>query len=138
MTFVSDRLLDGKGRIDLIETDTEEEGLATSWNLRWPEQEAAFLKRTDQPLKPVTVVGRLRPAHIHGHFGSSYFGDWPMQITSPADARRQAPLILSSGEAEIHQRVFEAGGAWHLIPAYCESIGEPSLTTSKEVADTTT
>lgn len=137
MTVVSDRLLGGKGEVDRVESGDEEAGLATTWSLRWPDQQAALLKRTDRPLDPVTVVGRLRPAHIHGHLGGSYFGDWPMQITSPADARRQAPLVLAIVEAEIHQRVFEAGGAWDLIPAFCDMVGEPSLATSKEVADTT-
>jgi IclR family transcriptional regulator, acetate operon repressor len=137
MTVISDRLLGGKGRIGYAETGSDEEGLSADWTLRWPEQEAALLKQTDRPLEPVTVVGRLRPAHIHGHLGGSYFGDWPMQITTPADARRQAPIVLSIIEAEIHQRVFEAGGAWNLIPAYCEVVGEPTLATSKEVADTT-
>jgi len=135
MTFVSDRLLDSTGRVELVETDTEQDGMATSWKLRWPEQEAAFLKQSVIPLEPVTVVGRLRPAHIHGHLGGSYFGDWPMQILSAADARRQAPLVLSIVEAEIHQRVFEAGGAWQLIPAYRDSIDKPS--TAKEVTDRT-
>ena len=135
MTFVSDRLLDATGRVEQVVTDTEEHGMATSWELRWPEQEAAFLKQTDRPLEPVTVVGRLRPAHIHGHLGGSYFGDWPMQILSVADARRQAPIVLSIIEAEIHQRVFEAGGAWQLIPAYRDSIEGPS--TVKEGADRT-
>jgi DNA-binding IclR family transcriptional regulator len=127
MTYASERLLNGTGRIDCVTSESDEEGLMTSWKLRWPEQEAARVKRTDRPLEPVTVVGRLRPAHIHGHLGSSYFGDWPMQITSPADARRQAPTVLAIVQAEVHQRVFEAGGAWELIPAYRDAIADPSL-----------
>lgn len=138
MGVMSARLLGGLGRVDREETDTESDGMAVSWKLRWPDQELARVKATGAPLEPVTVVGRLRPAHIHGHLGGSYFGDWPMQIGTPADARRQAPLLVSIIEAELHQRVFEAGGAWRLIPAYCERIGEASLATQKEVTDTST
>ena len=124
---VSTRLLAGRGRVERVDTDTAEEGLAVRWRLGWPEQELAIVRVTGAPLEPVSVVGRLRAAHIHGHMGGSYFGDWPMQIVNADDARRQAPVVLSIVEAEVHQRVFEAGGNWRIIPAYCEHIGEASL-----------
>ena len=55
------------------------------------------------------------------------FGDWPLQIISAEDARRQAPVVLAIAEAELHQRIFDAGGNWRLVPAYCERIGESRL-----------
>jgi hypothetical protein len=50
-----------------------------------------------------------------------------MQILTAEDARRQAPVVLAIVEAEMHQRVFEAGGEWRLVPAFCRRIGEHSL-----------
>jgi hypothetical protein len=121
MTFISERLFLGTGRIQESET-AGEDGLATTWTLGWPEQRDARVRATGRPLEPVTVVGRLRPEHIHGHLGGSYFGDWPMQVTSMVDARRQSAVVLSIVEAELHQRVFETGGMWELIPAYRDSV----------------
>jgi hypothetical protein len=132
---MSQNLLAGTGRVERIETDSETDGQAATWSLTWPDQEVAKVRKTGKPLEPVSVVGRLRFQHIHGHLGGSYFGDWPMQIVNEDDARRQAPVVLSIVEAEFHQRVFESGGEWRLIPAYCTSIGEESLAMHKEVVD---
>lgn len=121
------RLLLGSGDIERTEARTQADGLRVSWALTWPEQRAAVVRVTQQPLEPVAVVARLRPAHLHGHLGGSYFGDWPMQIVTSEDAQRQIPVVSAIVEAEFHQRVFEAGGNWRLIPAYCEQLGESTL-----------
>lgn len=132
---MSQRLLEGTGRVERTETDSETDGQAVTWSLTWPDQDLARVRKTGEPLGPVSVVGRLRFEHIHGHLGGSYFGDWPMQIVNEDDARRQAPIVLSIVEAEFHQRVFESGGVWRLIPAYCTSIGEASLAMQEEVVE---
>jgi DNA-binding IclR family transcriptional regulator len=123
LAHFSRRLLADSGTIEYSRTESDEHGIAATWSLSWPEQRAAIVRVSGQPLPPISIVGRLRPAHIHGHLGSSYFGDWPMQITSLADARRQFAVISAIVEAECHQRVFEAGGAWRLIPAYSRRAG---------------
>ena len=127
---VNDRLLLGSGRITRTEADSNAEGKEVSWSLSWPEQVSATKKATGEPLDPVSVVARLRPSHLHGHLGGSYFGDWPMQILTPEDARRQAPIVAVIVEAELHQRVFEAGGNWRLVPAYPQRVGEPAAVDS--------
>ena len=53
-----------------------------------------------------------------------------MQILTPEDARRQAPIVAVIVEAELHQRVFEAGGNWRLVPAYPQRVGEPAAVDS--------
>jgi DNA-binding IclR family transcriptional regulator len=127
MAAVSDQLELGLPSIARIESDSPAEGRAVRWSLSWPEQQAARIKVTGEPLAPVSVVARLRPVHIHGHLGGSYFGDWPMQIVSPEDAQRQATVVLAIIEAEFHQRIFETGGDWRLIPLYRRRVGEATL-----------
>jgi DNA-binding IclR family transcriptional regulator len=126
LTNVSDRWFDGSGVVSQSESDTEAEGTEVRWSLSWPDQQVA-VTRAGAPLAPISVVARLRPAHLHGHLGGSYFGDWPMQILTPDDARRQAPIVVAIVEAEMHQRIFESGGEWRLVPAFCDQIGEQSL-----------
>jgi hypothetical protein len=116
MISASERLLLGSGSVARAESTTD--GISVWWTLSWPEQVAAINRATGKALDPVAVVARLRPSHIHGHLGGSYFGDWPLQILSPEDAQRQTPVVLSIIEGEIHQRVFEAGGNWRLIPSF--------------------
>lgn len=124
---LNERLLLGSGATTRDEAGSEADGAAVTWSLSWPDQREAIVRATGKPLEPIAVVARLRPTHIHGHLGGSYFGDWPMQIISADDARRQAPIVLAIVEAELHQRVFEAGGNWRLVPAYCQRIGESRL-----------
>lgn len=131
---VNERLLLRSGSISTEQAETQPDGASVRWSLTWPDQRAAIVRATGMPLDPISVVGRLRPSHIHGHLGGSYFGDWPLQIVSVADARRQAPIVLAIVEAELHQRIFEAGGNWRLIPAYCEQIGESRLVEPEPVA----
>jgi DNA-binding IclR family transcriptional regulator len=123
----NERLLLGSGTISQQREESQTDGAAVSWSVSWPDQRAAIVRATGEPLQPVAVIARLRPSHIHGHLGASYFGDWPMQIVSAHDAQRQAPIVLAIVEAELHQRVFEAGGNWRLVPAYCQRIGESRL-----------
>ena len=124
---LNERLLLGSGTISRDTADSQGDGAAVAWSLSWPDQRAAIVRATGEPLAPISVVARLRPSHIHGHLGGSYFGDWPLQIVSAEDARRQAPVVLAIAEAELHQRIFDAGGNWRLVPAYCERIGESRL-----------
>jgi DNA-binding IclR family transcriptional regulator len=124
---LNERLLLGSGEITRQTSDSQSDGAAVAWSLTWPDQRAAIVRATGEPLQPISVVARLRPSHIHGHLGGSYFGDWPMQIVGPEDARRQATIVLAIAEAELHQRIFDAGGNWRLVPAYCERIGESRL-----------
>jgi DNA-binding IclR family transcriptional regulator len=131
---LNDRLLLGSGTISKTEAESQADGAAVSWSLSWPDQRAAIVRASGMPLEPVSVVARLRPSHIHGHLGGSYFGDWPMQIVSADDARRQAPVVLAIAEAELHQRIFDAGGNWRLVPAYCERIGEAGLAEPESVS----
>lgn len=106
----------GTGSISSSAESSEELGCATRWELSWPELEAASDRFSGDPLKPVTVMAVLLPEHIHGHLRSPAIGDWPLQITSPADALRQAEIVWSIIESEIHDRVFRCGIRNRLIP----------------------
>ena len=52
----------------------------------------------------------------HPHLRGSQVGNWPLQVTSEEDARRQEPIVRAIVEAELHERVFE--GTWRIIPAF--------------------
>jgi hypothetical protein len=69
----------------------------------------------DRPLEPVRIVVRFRRDFLHPHLSGTALGDWPFQVVSAEDAERQAPVFAAIVEAELHQRVFEAG--WQVLPA---------------------
>ena len=67
-----------------------------------------------RPLEPVRIVVRFRRDFLHPHLSGTALGDWPFQVTSTADAERQAPVFAAIVEAELHQRVYEGG--WRVLP----------------------
>ena len=90
-------------------------GLEASFELSWAVQRAARARRgPDRPLEPVRIVVRFRRDFLHPHLSGTALGDWPFQVTSTADAERQAPVFAAIVEAELHQRVYEGG--WRVLP----------------------
>jgi hypothetical protein len=117
MDEVDAGLLDGAGELTHAPAGADGRGgLAARWSLSWPAQR-------ERGLDPVVVVAWFGAAFSHGHLSGSTLGHWPLQVTSEADARRQAPIVGAIVEAELHQRVLDAGGDWRIIPTYARRHG---------------
>src|SRR5260370_22070310 len=83
-------------------------GLATRFELSWPEQRAARVMRgPNGPLQPVRIVVNYSQGFLHPHLSGSTAGFWPFQVTSVADAGRQKGVLAAIVELELHQRIFE-------------------------------
>jgi hypothetical protein len=67
------------------------------------------------------VVAWFAAGFTHPHLAGSRAGDWPLQVTSQADAERQETIVRAIVEAEVHQRIFEGG--WRILPGYTRRSG---------------
>ena len=113
------------GAGELAEHGVTQEGgdWTARWQLSWPEQRATtpIRGRVDR-VGPVEVVAWFGGTFTHPHLAGSWAGQqplvahWPLQVTGQADAERQEPIVRAIVEAELHQRVFEAG--WRILPGY--------------------
>jgi hypothetical protein len=115
-------LLDGTGEVS--EQDLAEQpdgGWTARWELSWPEQREAPNIRGGDGVSPVQVVAWFAAGFTHPHLAGSRAGDWPLQVTSQADAERQEPIVRAIVEAELHQRIFEGG--WRILPGYTRRSG---------------
>jgi hypothetical protein len=107
--------LGGTGEVGFSPVAEDERGDATArWELSWPLQRDARNVRGGETVAPVQVVAWFAAAFTHPHLRGSHAGNWPMQVTSEADARRQELVIRALVEAELHERIFE--GTWRVIP----------------------
>jgi hypothetical protein len=110
-------LLDGTGEIDHHGlTEQPDGGWTARWELSWPEQRSAPNLRGGDGVAPVQVVAWFAAGFTHPHLAGSRAGDWPLQVTSQADAERQETIVRAIVEAEVHQRIFEGG--WRILPGY--------------------
>jgi hypothetical protein len=115
-------VLDGTGAVrehDLAEQP--DGGWTARWELSWPEQQAAENLRGGDGVQPVQVVAWFAAGFTHPHLSGSRAGDWPLQVTSQADAERQETIVRAIVEAELHQRIFEGG--WRIVPGYTRRSG---------------
>jgi hypothetical protein len=109
--------LAGTGTIAAGDPDGDAGGLTASWELSWPEQRSAVpIRGGGDSVGPVTVLAWFGAAFTHPHLAGSSVGHWPLQVTGEADAERQEPIVRAIVEAELHQRIFEAG--WRILPGY--------------------
>ncbi|PZS32047.1 MAG: hypothetical protein DLM59_08850 [Pseudonocardiales bacterium] len=95
-------------------------GTEAVFELSWPAQREASRTRSGRPLEPVRVLARFGAGTQHPHLAGSRAptdppGDYPMQVSTGADAQRQRPNIAAIVEAEVHARIFDGG--WQVIPA---------------------
>jgi hypothetical protein len=90
-------------------------GVRARWELSWPLQREAA-GRDGTPVTPIQVTAFYRQTSTNPHLRGSSAGDWPFQVLTPADAQRQEPIVRAIVEAELHQKVFDAG-TWRVIPA---------------------
>jgi hypothetical protein len=115
-------LLDGTGAVrEQGLSEQPDGGWTARWELSWPEQQAAPNLRGGDGVQPVQVVAWFASGFTHPHLSGSRAGDWPLQVTSEADAERQEAIVRAIVEAELHQRIFEAG--WRILPGYTRRSG---------------
>jgi len=108
--------LNGTGTVQMIGPEEDGAGgLATRFELSWPEQRAARVMRgPNGPLQPVRIVVNYSQGFLHPHLSGSTAGFWPFQVTSVADAGRQKGVLAAIVELELHQRIFETD--WRILP----------------------
>src|SRR5262245_60698100 len=66
-----------------------------------------------EPVQVIAVFGR---GNTRPHLRGAAAGMWPCQVTNPADAERQEPILRAIVECELHERIFQ--GSWRVIPAF--------------------
>lgn len=95
-------------------------GLVGGWTLSWPRLEQSRNVHNGEPLRPVTIDAVYPINWTHGHLARLHAGlpaevtAWPMQVQTPEDAARQEPVLRLIAEAELHERLYQAGGDWQL------------------------
>ncbi len=121
-SWINDHWLRGQGTWEHVREVATDDGLRSEWRLTWPALEASHHRFTGEALGPIRVVAYLREQHIHGHLRGEFLGDWPLQVTSDDDARRQIPNVLSAIEGDLHEKIFLTAGDWRLVPSYAASV----------------
>ena len=137
-------LLEGTGTVEWrpVESDGDD-GLVSMWLLRWPQQQSAkrrtsgVLAKEDEPTQPPVleetkaegidpiIVRAFMPKQgvvgwLHGHLSGGYSSPnsmWPLNVTTPEDAARQAIVLWMIAEGEFHRCTYElARSAITLLP----------------------
>jgi len=90
-------------------------GAYAHWELSWPEQRQATARHGGR-VEPIQVIAVFGRGNTHPHLRGAAAGMWPCQVTSPADAERQEPIVRAIVECELHERIFQ--GTWQVIPAF--------------------
>jgi hypothetical protein len=114
-------LLAGTGTVAVHDVRPDGHGGSEAvFELSWPAQRAVEGTRSGRPLEPVRVMARFGAGTQHPHLSGTRPatappGDYPLQVTSPADAERQRSAVAAIVEAELHARIFDGG--WQIIPA---------------------
>lgn len=91
--------------------------LEARWELSWPKQRSAAHRiEPGKPVGPITIRAHFHEGWTHGHLAGSAAGDWPFQVTTEADARRQWTIIWAIAESELHHRIFESHHPWDVVP----------------------
>ncbi len=109
-------MLSGAGRIEGPIVDSGQ-NLEARWELSWPQQRAATHRiEAGKAVRPITIRAHFHDGWTHGHLAGSDAGDWPFQVTTEADARRQWSILWAIAEAELHSRIFESYHPWDVVP----------------------
>ena len=137
-------MLEGTGSIEWRPVGSDgDEGLVSMWILSWPQQQAAkrrtggVLAKDDEPTQPPVlketdqegidpiIVRAFMPKQgivgwLHGHISGAYTSPnsmWPLNVTTPKDAERQAIVLWMIAEGEFHRCTYElARAAITLLP----------------------
>jgi hypothetical protein len=114
--------LESSGEITRKTVEDEDGSVSEHWELSWPRQREV-ISRFDGPVTPVRVIAWFRRSFNHPHLRGSTAGDWPLQVTSTADAARQESIVRAIVEAELHQKIYE--GRWAVMPVAVSKYGPP-------------
>jgi uncharacterized protein YecE (DUF72 family) len=115
LTELNDSLLLGSGT--LAATDVlaaTDGGVAATWTLAWPEQEAARIP-------PVTLQAFFGPGFHHPHLRGGTVGNWPLNVFSKVDAAAELPTLRAIAAAELHNLDFQAD--YRIVPAITRNTG---------------
>lgn len=109
-------MLDGAGTIQ-GPIDGSGENREVRRQLSWPQQQAAKHRlEPGKTVRPITIRAHFYDGWTHGHLAGSDAGDWPFQVTTEADARRQWIILWAIAEVELHHRIFESYHPWEVVP----------------------
>ena len=91
--------------------------LVARWELSWPKQRAACHRiEPGKVVGPITIRAHFPEGWTHGHLAGSDAGDWPFQVTTRDDARRQWMTLWAIAENELHYRIWESYHPWAVVP----------------------
>jgi hypothetical protein len=107
-------LLNVTGNVQMIGPEEDGSGgLVTRFELSWPKQRAARVKRGPKgALQPVGIVVNYSQGFLHLHLSGSIAGFW--QFPSHERGRCRASEGPAIVELELHQRIFETD--WRILP----------------------
>ena len=104
-------------------TADDDGGIAASWDLVWPAQQASPGRLHPRPVPAVQVRAIFPRGWTHGHLRGHRLGNWPLQVTSPADVPALKPIIGAIIAAELHEVIYESAGTWQVIDGYLAQAG---------------
>lgn len=134
----NDVMLDKTGAIGWYEVQGDGDGgLVSLWVLSWPLQQAAhrrsagIMRPDGEPMSPPllreTATESIDPVIIraflpkdgelgslHGHIAGAYHSPnsmWPLSVLTPDDAKRQAIIVWTIAEGELHRCTYETAHA---------------------------
>ena len=124
LDLVNRSYLAGSGRTEVRPPESDgNNGLAGSWDLTWALLEACVDRFTSKPMPPLRLASVFPADFSHAHLALlgveppyPALAAWPFQVTSPADAARQEPILWAIAEAELHERVLKADVNWRVLP----------------------
>lgn len=121
---VNTRLLAGHGSVTFTGTDADGDGgIVAAWDLGWPAQQASPGRLQPGPVPGVQVRAIFPRGWTHGHLRGRRLGNWPLQVTSPADVPALTPVIGAIIAAELHEVIYESAGTWQVIDGYLAQAG---------------
>jgi len=124
-------LLDRQGTVTFTDVGPDgADGVTAVWELRWPAQEDTSGRLRPGPVEPVQVTAIFPARWTHGHLRGRRLGNWPLQVTSAADAASLKPIIGAIIAAELHEVIYESAITWRVATRYTRtaaSLGERRL-----------
>jgi len=119
----NETFLRGAGMVNHRAGEDRDGGAYAHWELSWPGQRQAT-GRGGGRVEPVQVIAVFGRGSTHPHLRGAAAGMWPCQVTSPADAERQEPIVRAIVECELHERIFQGG--WRVIPSFADEDPQPA------------
>jgi hypothetical protein len=87
---------------------TPEGGLNASWELTWPEQQAAGVP-------PIMLQAYFGAGFHHPHLRGTTVHDWPLNVFSDEDAAAQLSILRAIASSDLHNLVYRSD--YRIVPA---------------------